>query len=371
MSVGPNLLMGLGGLLDFLQTQQHNQRMAGYRDEALNYLDSVDTQDFGAPNLDELMTSGLFDDQSSLLFNPDQLTRDTMATRRQYGGAMDDAYDTYTSALDEGLGGARADLNSGLFGLRETTQRGINEQNRHRIVEGSGFDMLGLDNPEERYQQALTYGNEAASANQDAALRSEIDNSFSEQARLGVDPFEAGAFGDTRTRLNNNRYGDLFRSQQAATGERNRVQEFNVGARAGELESERSTNRNIDSAIAALSRGEQEGATSLYGTHMTTDAGLREGMLGNLFQRQTGVEGNYLPQITGLQEELARLTQQGREAEVGRQRGNIETAQGIRMGEVGANQSMIAQRLATLLHDPEILAMIQPLIANTFDRFQG
>lgn len=371
MSIWPNALMGIGGILDFIQTELHNQRVSGYRDDALAYLDDVDTENFGAPTLQELMTSGMFDDQPSLFFNPDNLSREVRGLRTQYGGAMDDAYGEYQTQIGAGLADSRRALDEGLGGLRRIRTEGVDTLNRGRIGLGSTFDLLDLDDPEARYQEALTFGNEAASANQDAALRSEIDNSFGEAARLGVDPFEAGAFGDSSRRMADRRFDDLFQSRAAAAGERNRIQEFNVGARQGALESEMATNRNIDTAIQALFNQESAGATDLYGTRMTGDQTFRGNMLGNLFGRQTDIEGNYIPQITAMETEIARLTQQGRIDEANRLRENLAAAQGIRMDEVGANQTMIAQRLATLLHDPEIIAMLQPLIANTFDRFQG
>lgn len=371
MSIWPNALMAGGGVLDFLQTYLHNQRVAGYRDEALDFLEQQDTENFGAPTLNELMTSGMFDDQPSLYFNPDNLSREVRGLRTQYGGAMDDAFGQYQSELDDGLADSEAALFQGLGGLRDIRQEGVGTLNRSRIGLGSTFDLLDLDDPEQRYQEALTFGDEAASANQDAALRSEIDNSFAESARLGIDPFEAGAFDDSSRQLANRRYDDLFQSRAAAAGERNRIQEFNVGARQGALESEMATNRNIDSAIQALFAQEMGGATDLYGTRMTGDQTFRTGMLNNLFGRQTNIEGNYIPQIAAMETEIARLTQQGRIDEANRLRENIAQAQGVRMDEVGANQTMIAQQLATILHDPEILAMIQPLLANVFPRFQG
>lgn len=356
-----NAALGLGALLDYLQVQQANRRNAGYRQEALNYLD---TADLDAPTLNELMTSGMFDDQPSAIFNPDSMTRAVMGLQGRFRGAMGDAYDEFGSQLELGLDDSRQNLDEGLGGLRDITQRGVDDLSGRRLTLGSTFGLLDLDDPEERFREALTFGDEAAAANQEAGLQSVVDNNFGEMARLGVDPFEAGAFGDTRRQLTDRRFNDLFASRAAAAGERNRIQEFNVRARQGALESEQATNRNIDSAIAALYNQEVGSAGDLYGTRMVTDAGLRTDMLGNLFDRQTSLEGTYVPQIAGMETEIARLTQQGRIDEANRLRENLAMAQGIRMDEVGANQSEAAQRLAVLLHDPQIMLMFQELLAN-------
>jgi len=326
-------LSGIAALLDYFSTQEHNRATSGWRQEGIDQAQAALDQ-FGAPRSaeDYLASSGLFDNQTDL----------TALADTQRAGALD----WFNTNLDTGRTGVNADLASGLTGLHRQLGQDINLQNQNRMTLGSTFGLLGLDDPNQRYADVLHSGNETAAANMGARAHDLFGSSFDEQARVGTDPFEAGAMGDSRRRISDQLYGDYFNAGESARNARETTQQFNVGARNTALAGEEATNRNIDSAIASLQGSELGAEGGLYNTRMTRNAGLLENLGANYSSRLSGIDQSLFPAL------------------VGQEAGNRTLAQTMHQSDVDQLVQYLADLQQARQYDPWIGFQRQAAVGN-------
>lgn len=262
----PAIGAGLG-LFDFFRTNNLQDERRGRIEDATSQFQF----DTGGPTgfQDRFNEIGSQDDFLSELFRGQGLDP---ASANLFG----DLQSRGTSQLfDEGS------LTRDLAGQRADTQFGIDRLSGRQIGLDEGFDLLDFGDPDATFSDTLRSGRNLAASRERSSLRDA--GQFDQSRQLGIDPFEAGSFGERRREAGNQRFSDLFAAQENARQAREGVIGENNALREGRISSNQQFNSIIEQAIGQLSA---QGDASLAGLRGGAQQQRQAGLF-NEFQRET------------------------------------------------------------------------------------
>ena len=109
---------------------------------------------------------------------------------------------------------------------------------------------MDFGDPDATFSDTLRSGRNLAASRERSSLND--GGQFDQSRRLGIDPFEAGSFGERRREAGNQRFSDLFAAQEGARQASEAVRDTNNTLRGEQTGRNDALNVGLNQAIASL-----------------------------------------------------------------------------------------------------------------------